>query len=489
MAQSKMKENVVEVLEGYGSLYLVDPSKTSFEHFNEVPNYIGQATPYFISTILFESLVQTVLYYHEQAEERATGKPGTLAAGKPLKLPRLNDSVTSMSAGLFMGISKIVLSSIEAKTYIWTFNNCRIFTMDAKSKWTWAFAFLGMDFGYYWFHRHAHEIALFWTGHQVHHSSEEYNQTTALRQSFLQQYSSWMFYLPLAVLGLPPAMFSVHKQLNTLFQYWIHTELVGKLGWLEYVINTPSQHRVHHGRNPYCIDKNYAGTLCIWDRIFGTYAEEKETEPVLYGLVHNNQTFDPFYIQLDSLHQLLKKWWNTPGGARVSTRVLFYGPGWDVTKPHFRFGDPSDLPAVPNLAKDPKADIGQYNPKMRFGYSMQMYTLVQFALAIVAQPKIVEHMDSLPSWAPTMGASYLLLCLTSIGRLFDNWKYAYHLEIFKLVVGCGLARYLVAKGGQQYDKLRKIVDSVAIVSSVYVLTHGYLAARQSKREVEDRKSH
>ena len=163
-------------------LYIVDPSKQQFEKLSDVPNYIGQATPYFVSTILAEAVVtvrvflmrkmiyemeclmllpglfQTILYYHEKDEEARTGKAGTLAAGKPLRLPRLNDSIASMSAGLFMVLAKIILRSVEARGYIWTFENMRIMTLNHKSIWTWIIGFLGVDFGYYWFHRHAHEV-------------------------------------------------------------------------------------------------------------------------------------------------------------------------------------------------------------------------------------------------------------------------------------------------------------------------------------------
>jgi len=137
---------------------------------------------------------------------------------------------------------------------------------------TWVVMFVVVDFCYYWFHRLAHEWNWSWASHSVHHSSEEYNLSTALRQGTFQPLCSWLFFLPLALIGFSPRLFSIHVQFNTLYQFWIHTKLLPKLGWLEYIINTPSQHRVHHGRNPYCIDKNYAGTLCIWDRMFGTFA-------------------------------------------------------------------------------------------------------------------------------------------------------------------------------------------------------------------------
>lgn len=142
---------------------------------------------------------------------------------------------------------------------------------------------------------------ILWATHQSHHSAEDYNLSTALRQGVMQSYASWMFYLPLALV-VPPPIFLMHTQMNLLYQFWIHTEIISNLGPLEYILNTPSHHRVHHGRNPYCIDKNYAGVFIIWDRIFGTFAPERENEPIAYGLIHPINTFDPLETQVFENH-------------------------------------------------------------------------------------------------------------------------------------------------------------------------------------------
>ena len=151
--------------------------------------------------------------------------------------------------------------------------------------------FLGVDCAYYWFHRIAHEYNAPWAGHVVHHSSEDYNLAVALRQGTFQGLFSWVFYLPLALLGFPPAWFAAMTSFDLLYQFWIHTRAIGKLGPLEWVLNTPSHHRVHHARNPKYLDKNYAGTLIIWDRMFGTFQAEEE-EPV-YGLTKPLEQLEP----------------------------------------------------------------------------------------------------------------------------------------------------------------------------------------------------
>ena len=149
----------------------------------------------------------------------------------------------------------------------------------------WLIAAVSVDFCYYWAHRCVHELNIGWAAHQVHHSSEDYNISTALRQSVMQRFFTSWFYLPAALFGIHPSILYTHKALNLTYQFWIHTELISTMGSLELIFNTPSHHRVHHGRNHFCIDRNYAGVLIIWDRMFGTFASEFEKdEQIQYGL-------------------------------------------------------------------------------------------------------------------------------------------------------------------------------------------------------------
>ncbi|CAL8095153.1 unnamed protein product [Orchesella dallaii] len=179
-----------------------------------------------------------------------------------------------------------------------------------------------------------------WAHHQVHHSSEDYNLTTAVRQPGFQVWFIWAFYIPLA-LFIPPPIFMIHQQFNLLFQFWIHTEIIESLGPLEWILNTPKHHRIHHGSNRYCLDKNYAGWLIIWDKLFGTFEKEKLGEEIKYGLVEDVKSFNPFWLQI---FYVSKTWnrikeydsWNDKLG------VLFKGPGWSPGKP--RLGDLNEVP-------------------------------------------------------------------------------------------------------------------------------------------------
>ena len=189
----------------------------------------------------------------------------------------------------------------------------------------WMGAFVLTDFAYYWAHRTSHEVNLLWIGHSVHHQSEDYNLGVALRQSVLQKVLLMWVYWPLAALGFPPEMFLTSMAINLLYQFWIHTELIDRMGPLEWVLNTPSHHRVHHGRNPEYIDRNHAGVFIIWDRMFGTFQEEI-VKPT-YGVTRPTDSFNPVYAQWKPVADLWRDLRAIPGWLdRV--RFLFAPPGW-----------------------------------------------------------------------------------------------------------------------------------------------------------------
>ena len=177
------------------------------------------------------------------------------------------------------------------------------FKMQMDAWWTWAILLFVDDFAYYWFHRISHEVRFFWNFHVVHHSSNQYNLSVAVRQSWFSGVAHWIFYVPIALLGFPFWAFVIMHGLNLIYQFWIHTKLIGKLGFLERVFNTPSHHRVHHGvNNPY-LDKNYAGIFIIWDKIFGTFIEETETPR--YGIIKPLATYNPLWINTHGWFEML----------------------------------------------------------------------------------------------------------------------------------------------------------------------------------------
>ncbi|XP_039718368.1 alkylglycerol monooxygenase isoform X3 [Pteropus medius] len=386
--------------------YMMKPNETSFQTLEEVPDYVKKATPFFISLMLLELVVSWI----------RKRKPPS----------RLDDALTSISAGVLSRLPRLFTRSIELTSYTYIWENHRLISLPWDSLWTWYLTFLGVDFGYYWFHRMAHEVNIMWAGHQTHHSFEDYNLSTALRQSVLQIYTSWIFYSPLA-LFIPPSVYAVHLQFNLLYQFWIHTEVIDNLGPLELILNTPSHHRVHHGRNRYCIDKNYAGTLIIWDRIFGTF--EAENKKVVYGLTHPINTFDPFKVQFHHLVYIWTTFWATPGFFNKFS-VIFKGPGWGPGKP--RLGLSEEIPEVTGKEVPLSSSASRL---------LRIYAVIQFALMLAFYEDTFADKAALSQVTLFLRVCFIILTLTSIGFLLDQRPKAAILETFRCLVFLMLCRF------------------------------------------------
>lgn len=323
---------------------------------------------------------------------------------------RFGDSISDLSCGVMQQVLKIFIVTFTAAGYVWVEGRLGLFELSQTDPWVWVGAFFGVDFCYYWFHRMSHQVNFLWAAHVVHHQSEEYNLTVALRQSALQPAFSWLFYLPLAVLGVPPLVFFVHASVNTLYQFWIHTRLIGRMGPLEHVLNTPSHHRVHHGQNPQYIDRNHAGTLIIWDKLFGTF--EPEGEEVVYGVTEPSESLNPLWVNVHT-------WWVTARRAARTRRLgdklrLFLArPGWL----------PEDLADdKPERAWPPP----KYDPPA--ASRVQRYVFAQFALVIAAMPGfLLVDAGAQPAFKAAIGAA-VLLAIVALNGLLEGRRWARPLE-------------------------------------------------------------
>jgi alkylglycerol monooxygenase len=218
----------------------------------------------------------------------------------------VDDTLNNLACGLYQQLLTVVAATALMAPYYWIYQHARLtHWFDAHPVISWVAAFVLSDFFYYWFHRWSHESAIGWFSHVVHHQSEEYNLSVALRQDAWQPLFSMWFYLPLALLGLAPATFATAYGLVIVYQYWIHTRLIGRMGPLEWVFNTPSHHRVHHGVDPKYLDKNYAGVFIIWDRMFGTFQPEEESPT--YGTIEPLASWNPSWAHLTYGVKLARK--------------------------------------------------------------------------------------------------------------------------------------------------------------------------------------
>ena len=271
------------------------------------PPIIIYAIPFFVLAMLLEFFV---------------------TSAKNIKSYTAKDAFSSIAMGLgnvFIGfVSKLFV--FAALYYV--YENLRIFTIPIIW-WSFIILFFLDDFSYYWFHRTSHENRFFWASHVVHHSSKHYNLSTALRQTWTGSFYSFIFWLWLPLIGFHPGMIIFQMSISLLYQFWIHTELIQKMPkWIELFFNTPSHHRVHHGSNPIYLDKNHAGILIIWDKLFGTFQPELKSEKVQYGLVVNIKTYNPIFIAFNEWGALFKDLNTKNISVKDRIKYLYKPPGW-----------------------------------------------------------------------------------------------------------------------------------------------------------------
>jgi sterol desaturase/sphingolipid hydroxylase (fatty acid hydroxylase superfamily) len=327
---------------------------------------------------------------------------------------RLNDAITNISCGITEQATGVFVKVFTVAVYHFFFVNFAIFSVPETVFWT-VVLFLGVDFFYYWAHRMSHQINLFWIGHIVHHQSEDYNFSVALRQGALQKVFTSVFYIPLAVIGFKTEWFLFIGAFTTLYQFWIHTEMIDKLPrWFEFIFNTPSHHRVHHGRNEKYLDKNHAGTLIIWDRMFDTF--QKEEEKPDYGVTSQTATFDPIKAHIDPIKAL----WKNMNAFEKSTdklRVLYKSPAWLAKQPQI------DLPTHP---------VEKYNSTI--GSDRGYYILFQYAIILGITAFFLFQFSIFEVVTKVSFLAFILFSVMVIGKLLDQSKTGSNLELLRLFV-------------------------------------------------------
>ncbi|CAD6195586.1 unnamed protein product [Caenorhabditis auriculariae] len=395
--------------------YLVTPNETTFADTAAIPNYTDLTMPWLIVLVVLE-------YFLSDDNKFA-----------------FNDTVTSINAGILSIMFKFGGKYLSALVYSYFYTHFRVLDLDPMAASTWVLCFFTQDLAYYLGHRAIHEAGVFWSFHQMHHSSEYYNLSTALRQGAIQDVGMCFFDL-LQSSVIPPNIFFVHRHLNVLFQFWLHTEIVPPLGPLEYFLNTPSSHRVHHGRNPYCIDKNYGGTLIIWDRLFGTYEKERKNEKIAYGLVSNVHTFDQLYCQFFEFKQL---GYDKPNLVDENGKPIF-PTFWDKFKAVF--GPPGYFPGVRTkqffwwrCMVDSKEGIPEiekrvevYNPPLTL--ALRVFLGIHFVVLIFASLHFNHVRASLDYPQFLFGLAFIVSTTQIFGYYFDNRYAALPCDILRHIV-------------------------------------------------------
>jgi sterol desaturase/sphingolipid hydroxylase (fatty acid hydroxylase superfamily) len=345
---------------------------------------------------------------------------------KKLNYYRLNDSIANLSQGIGSQLVGLFMKSVLFVGYMYIFEHWRLFEIP-NTIWTWIILFIGVDFFYYWFHRMSHQINALWAAHIVHHQSEEYNLTVALRQSWFQGWFSWIFYLPLALIGFDPIMFLTLSSFNTLYQFWIHTRTIKSMGFLEYVLNTPSHHRVHHGSNPKYIDKNHAGTLIIWDKLFGTFQQEEEE--VYYGITKPLASWNPVWANLHYWKDLIETA-KQSDNVTDKIRVFVKPPGWFPEK-------------LGGFQSAPEIDAVNYRKfHTEIAFKVMIYAVLLFLIALALGSYQLFYFDRLTLFTNILIASFTILSMLTCGALLEKKRWFVAAENFRYLLGLFILYFL-----------------------------------------------
>lgn len=406
-------------------------------------NYIALAIPAFFILIMLELVV-------------------TMWQGKDYY--RFNDAITDLSCGIGQQLIGVLLKTALFAGYIFIYEHYALIHYAPGSALPWVVAFFAVDFVYYWWHRASHQINLLWAAHVVHHQSEDFNLAVALRQAWFTSISSMIFNYSIAFLGVPPLIFLAMSAFNTLYQFWIHTRLIGKLGALEWVLNTPSHHRVHHGRDWKYLDRNHGGTLIIWDRLFGTFQVEEE-EP-RYGTVKPYLSLNPIWANFYYLAELAKLSWRAPYFVD-KIKVWFMYPGWYPREVDFQ-PLPAHIDAERRIRYNPRAPL-----------ALNIYIGIHFAIVALATSKFV----SLPadiSLAFQAGAVLMVLVTVLVwGGMFEKRAWALPLELARLAV-------LAAAGLYYYWPSNALLASAAVSASIIFAVWLLINHREKKEESQEK---
>lgn len=403
---------------------------------------VGLAVPVFVSLITLELVV-----------DRVRGS----------RYYRLADAVNSLSCGIVSTGMRVFFGFLGLYAYEWVFAHGAPVRLPAGHWMTWIFAFVLYDFCYYWQHRLGHTVGLFWAAHVVHHQSEEFNLTTALRQPGTSVFTSWIFYLPQALCGVPPVVFLLVGVAQLFYQFWPHTRHIGRLGVLDRWIQTPANHRVHHAQNDIYLDKNYVGVFLIWDHWFGSFQEELDEEPPIYGIRGQLRSWNPIWANLHYYWAMALDCWHAQSWTD-KLRVWIAPPGWR----------PADVAArFPKQSYDPLRDFSRYDPPRNLALSL--YALVQLTVLIAADN---HFLALLPKQATRLNVLYflfILASLTTLGGVLENRRAFLIWEGVRLGA-LGLAVVILGEwfGGVRDPRVIVPIVSFAVASLAWL----FLSARK-----------
>ena len=329
---------------------------------------------------------------------------------------RLNDAVNSLAMGIMSRITQILYAAVPFSFYVYFYEDFALFEWQSNV-WTWLAAFVLYDFSYYWVHRVGHTMNISWASHVIHHSSEEYNLSTALRQTSVPNIIGWVFYIPLAFMGFPPEILIAVGSLNLLYQFWVHTQAIDQMPkWYEFIFVTPSNHRVHHAKNKIYVDKNFGGVF-LWDRLFGTFQPELKEEKVIFGISTQLASWNPVWGNLHFLSSLCKDAWRTNSWKDKLT-LWFRRTGYR----------PADVEAKHPIIKTNQM-VEKYDTPLSL--SGKLYVIMQLTVISLGIFIMMHNIENLAMYQHFSVGLTLAFALYSLGKVQESDTSAVLTELIK----------------------------------------------------------
>ena len=378
---------------------------------------------------------------------------------------RLNDTFTSISLGMISRFPSYLKLGVQGLVYAWIYQSFNFGILNSYDPYVWVLAFVLYDLSYYWLHRCHHEIKILWASHVVHHHGEEFNLSTALRQTGTDFLFKWIFYCPLLLLGVPPEIFVTVAALNLIYQFWVHTEHIDRLGILDYILVTPSNHRIHHAQNKEYVDANYGGVFILWDRLFGTFIDERKDLKPIYGTSKPLKSWNPFWANFEVWVEMIRDAWRTEKWSD-KVRVFFSRPKWR----------PEDVTQKYPIEKNDMSAFQKFDPKINltsklFGF-WQLVFGSTFSMLVFFNVSLLTYLDLF------LVGFVLTSTLVFASFLFENNFYGYYLELIRSVS----VLVLVALGNLNF--LQEVLMAHSIVSVLVCLYVIFFNKRKFTEAIE-----
>ena len=330
---------------------------------------------------------------------------------------RLNDTVTSITVGMISRFPTMLNLGVQSVIFVYISSYLNMELLSVKNPFTWIIAFLLYDLSYYWMHRMHHEIKILWATHSVHHHGEDYNLATALRQTSTGWLWKWIFYMPMIILGVPGEVFITVAGVNLVYQFWVHTEHIGHLGFLEKIFITPMNHRIHHAKNKEYIDANYGGVFIIWDRMFGTYNPQRSDIKPVYGTATPLNSWNPLWANFQVFSIMIKDTIKTKSW-KDKIKVWF-------SKTYWR---PEDCIEE----KNPNEFYKKFNPEITT--DIKLFSFFQMLFTILVSGAVITFISN-HAYSEIITFGLFIIALTSLtGYLMQSNIHAYQLILYFSVI-------------------------------------------------------